>query len=113
MKLIHDYLLVKEIIPKKTIGNTGLQFKYDDSDRFMTVEIVERSELLANEYYKYLCGPSTPDASALKQLKILVDDFYSVGNKLLINRVAKTPFKDGLYFISFKDVICVLSDDEI
>lgn len=107
MKLIHDYLLVKEVIPNETLGNSGLKVKYDDSERFMTVEIIEMSPMLRDCYRKEY--PSAND----EQLMSLLDEVYQVGNHLIINRVAKTPYKDGTYFISYKDVIGVEQSVEI
>lgn len=101
-QLIYDYLLVKEVIPEDTIGDTGLKTKYDDSERFMYVEVVQASEMLADSILK-----EYPNMSETYVQEVLVDGCFRPGNILIINRVAKTPYKDGLYFISIKDVIGV------
>jgi hypothetical protein len=106
MKLLHDYLLVKEVIEDTKLEGTSLNIKYDDSERFMNVEIVETSCLLSAEYHKYY-----PDISLIEIRNLL--RLLRPGTRLVINRVAKTPYKDGLYFISFKDIIAITSDTEL
>lgn len=101
MQVLHDYLLVKEVMEDSNIEGTNLKIKYDDTERFMVVEIVEASTTLDMEYTKYYPQISSQDAN------ILVKTIYQKGTRLIINRVAKTPYKDGLYFISFKDIIAV------
>lgn len=103
MKLLHDYILVKEVIQNDTLEGTTLKTKYDDTERFMVVEIVEVSPCLPAEYAKYYPGIGHAD------IRKIISNTYQKGNKLIINRVAKTPYKDGLYFISFKDVIALES----
>lgn len=101
MRIMHDYLLVKEVIANQTIEGTRLKIKYDDTERFMTVEVVDMSCELALEYVKYYPNFKPMD------LKLHLKQCYSPGTQLIINRVAKTPYKEGLFFISFKDVIAV------
>ena len=105
MQLLHDYLLVKEVVNEGTIEGTTLKYKYDDDDPFMEVEIVDVSSDLINEYCKYYSNINVLDAS----LNVRV--YFSVGNHLLIRRINKVPYKDGLFFISFKDVIATLSEE--
>lgn len=104
MRLLHDYILVKEYIPENELAGTGLKMKYDDTSTFMEVEIVDVSENLILDYMKYYQGLSKLDATCL------VNSYYIIGKHLIIRRVSKTPYKDGLYFISFKDVIAVVDD---
>lgn len=106
MRLLHDYLLVKEIISTDKIEGTSLNMKYDDTNRFMTVEIVDVSSELALEYSKYYPSLKINDA------KMITDRLYKKGNILVITRVAKTPYKDGLFFISFKDVVALEQTSE-
>lgn len=101
MQLLHDYILVKEIVNNQELGNSGLKMKYDDSERFMTVEILDVSPMLLDCYRRDF--PSADDTA----LKLIVSSAYAKGNHLIINRVAKTPYKEGTYFISYKDVIGV------
>lgn len=107
MKLLHDYILVKEVIQNDTLEGTTLKTKYDDTERFMVVEIIEVSPCLPAEYAKYYPGLGHSD------IRTIISNTYQIGNKLIINRVAKTPYKDGLYFISFKDVIALESSKEL
>ena len=107
MKLLHDYLLVKEVIQDSKLEGTKLNLKYDDSDRFMLVEIVEVSKMLWAEYSKFY--PAL--AEHPEELRLILNK-YRPGTQLVINRVAKTPYKDGLYFISFKDIIAIESYEE-
>lgn len=101
MKLMHDYILVEEYKPENTLGDTGLKVKYDDSERFMFVKIKEVSPMIKSCYLKEYPTISEVEVSAI------VNSAYKEGNILIINRVAKTPYKDGMYFISYKDVIAV------
>ena len=102
MKLLSDYILVKEVIPEVTMEDSNLKFTYDDNSPFMEVEIVDVSQNLPLEYVKYYSALSKMDAVTL------VNSYYRIGNHLIIRRVSKTPYKDGLYFISFKDVIATM-----
>ena len=104
MNILGDYILVKECIPELTMNDSNLKFTYDDNSSFMEVEIVQASENLALEYTKFYPNLSKMDAT------VLVNSYYKEGNHLIIRRVSKTPFKDGLYFISFKDVIAVIDE---
>lgn len=101
MRVMHDYLLVKEVIQNNTLEGTTLKTKYDDTERFMFVEVIEASDNLCLEYAKYYPNIGSQEA------RLLVKQCYAPGTQLIINRVAKTPYKDGLYFISFKDVIAI------
>lgn len=101
MRIMHDYLLVKEVIEDQTIEGTKLKVKYDDTERFMRVEVIQESCELAPEYIKVY-----PTFNPM-ELRTHLKQCYSPGTQLIINRVAKTPYKDGLFFISFKDVIAV------
>lgn len=106
MQPLHDYILVKEVIPDTSIKGTSLKIKYDDSERFMFVEVIKPSRDLAAELAKYYPVMSRQD------ITFKVRDFKE-GNVLIINRVAKTPYKDGMYFISFKDVIAIESTSDL
>lgn len=103
MNLLSDYILVKEVLPENNFEDTDLKFKYDDNDPFMEVEIKDISKDLVLEYTKYYPSLSRNDAT------MMVNSYYKIGNHLIIRRVSKTPYKDGLYFISFKDVIAVIN----
>lgn len=110
MRLLHDYILVKEVIADEKIEGTNLSVKYDDTERFMRVEVLQTSEFLTMEYLKYYGIPK--DGNEYDRQEKVIEEFYKPGNVLIINRVAKTPYKDGMYFISFKDVIAVESEKE-
>lgn len=100
MEPVQDYLLVEEVIKDNVIEGTNLKTKYDDTERFMYVKVIKTSRDIIPEVSKLL---------HLTQ-NIRITDFikpYQEGNILIINRVAKTPYKDGQYFISIKDVIAV------
>ena len=105
MQLLHDNLLVKEVVPDTTIGGTKLRYKYDDDDPFMEVEVIDVSIELEAEYAKYYSTLGRQD------LQVVRNTIYCVGSHLLIRRINKVPYKDGLFFISFKDVIAVLDGD--
>ena len=105
MKLVNDYILVKECISENTFEDSNLKFSYDDNSTFMEVEIIDVSRDMILEYIKYYQSLSKADAT------MLVNSYYKIGNHLIIRRVSKTPFKDGLYFISFKDVIAVCNNE--
>lgn len=107
LKLMHDFILVKEVIMNNTIEGTNLSIKYDDSDRFMYAEIVAVSEELALEYAKYYPLIQTESLSAIRYL---INTNYKPGTKVVLQRIAKVPFKDGLYFASFKDIIAIIPD---
>jgi len=106
MQLLHDNLLVKEAMKDTTIGGTSLHYKYDDDDPFMEVEVIDVSVELSAEYAKYYSSMNNLD------LKFVISNIYSVGSHLLIRRINKLPYKDGLFFISFKDVIAVLNKED-
>ena len=103
MRVLHDYLLVKEVVANSKIEGTSLNVKYDDTERFMIVEVVESSDMLGLEYAKYY---NIKDMD-FRTMRELVSRIGKPGTQLIINRVAKTPYKDGLYFISFKDIIAI------
>lgn len=102
MKLLHDNLLVKEVVKDATIKGTNLSYKYDDDDPFMEVEVIDVSRELVSEYCK--CYPNVN----LVEAGVNCTAYYAVGNHLLIRRINKVPYRDGLFFISFKDVIASL-----
>ena len=106
MTLMHDFLLVKELEENSTIAGTNLKYKFDDSNTFMNVEIIDVSKELPMEYAKYY----NLDLSLKKDIDRIINSFYKVGNKAIIRRISKVPYQDGLYFCSFKDIIAVLSD---
>lgn len=111
MKLLHDYILVEEYKVENKLGDTGLTIKYDDSERFMFVRVLDVSPMLKSCYLKDYPTLTPTEANTI------VSTSYTKGNILIINRVAKTPYKDGQYFISYKDVIAVeqgvtLTDDD-
>ena len=101
-KLLYDHLLVEEVVPNDKVGDTGLTFKYDDTERFMYVKIIQASIELYLEINKMY--PSLSRDACCE----FVHDYFEPGQVLLINRVAKTPYKEGTYFISVKDVIGVV-----
>lgn len=104
MTPIHDYLLVEEAIPDTKLDGTNLTIKYDDSERFMYVKVIEVSSDIQEEILKMYSGITNDFSYADINRKL---NHFAVGNILIINRVAKTPYKDGKYFISIKDVIAV------
>ena len=106
MTLMHDFLLVKELEENSTIAGTNLKYKFDDSNTFMNVEIIDVSKELPMEYAKYY----NLDLSLKKDIDRIINSFYKIGNKAIIRRISKVPYQDGLYFCSFKDIIAVLSD---
>lgn len=103
MEPIQDYLLVEEIIKTESISGTGLKTKYDDTERFMYVKVLKASKYLPLEISK-MYNLESPMSIPME----VINDF-APGNTLIINRVAKTPYKDGQYFISIKDVVAVES----
>lgn len=100
MEPVQDYLLVEEIIKDSVIEGTNLKTKYDDTERFMYVKVIKTSRDIIAEVSKLYKLPPNVKVQELARP-------YQVGNILIINRVAKTPYKDGQYFISIKDVIAV------
>jgi hypothetical protein len=106
MKLLHDNLLVREVIEEKTIEGTGLLYKYDDNDPFMVVEVLDVSKELVSEYCKCYSNVNILEAN------LNVKAYYGIGSHLLIRRINKIPYRDGLFFISFKDVIASLVSEE-
>lgn len=106
MTLMHDFLLVKELEENSTIAGTNLKYKFDDSNTFMNVEIIDVSKELPMEYAKYY----NLDLSLRRDIDRIINSFYKVGNKAIIRRISKVPYQDGLYFCSFKDIIAILSD---
>ena len=110
MKLMHDFLLVKEIEENSVIEGTNLKRKFDDSDTFMNVEIVDISSELSMEYAKYY---NLDLVNAHNDIKRLVNTFYKKGNTAIIRRISKVPYENGLYFCSFKDIIAITSDVDL
>lgn len=106
MTLMHDFLLVKELEENSTIAGTNLKYKFDDSNTFMNVEIIDVSKELPMEYAKYY----NLDLSLRRDIDRIINSFYKIGNKAIIRRISKVPYQDGLYFCSFKDIIAILSD---
>lgn len=103
--LLYDYLLVEEVFPNTTLEGTTLKRKYDDSERFMFVKVIQTSEMLQHELLKTY---KTLDAESVTEL---INRYFKEGSILIINRVAKTPYTDGTYFVSIKDVIGVTSPE--
>ena len=106
MVLLHDNLLVREVVKDGNIKGTNLKYKYDDDDPFMEVEVIDVSKEFIYEYCKYYSNMEQYEA------KLNLAAYYSVGSRLLIRRINKLPYKDGLFFISFKDIIASLSATE-
>lgn len=87
IKLKHDNILVHEVVKDSKAG--VLIVSQDESSSYMFVKIEEISE----EAVKALdLNPS--------------DDIY-----LVINRVAKIPFIQNKFFISYKDVVAVIDKE--
>lgn len=101
-----DFILIKEINLDDKIEGTNLNIKYDDNSHFMTAEIVEVSNELALEYAKYY-----PDIKNVMDAKMITNKFKP-GTKVVLQRIAKVPYKDGLYFASFKDILAFIDLDE-
>lgn len=104
MLLMHDFLLVEELSNNDTIEGTNLKILQDDLSPFMHVKIVDCSAELLQEYLKYY--PGIAPSKAL----FIIKNFYKPGNKILINRIAKKATDNGLYLVSFKDVLAVEED---
>lgn len=102
-----DFILVKEVNLDDKIEGTNLNIKYDDNSHFMTAEIVEVSDELMIEYAKYYNLTN----SNYRDLQTLVSK-YKPGHKVVLQRIAKVPYKDGLYFASFKDILAFISDED-
>ena len=102
-----DFILVKEVEDTGTIGDTELKLKYDDNSHFMVAEIVKVSTELAIEYVKYY---SLVNLSHNDRMELL--SRYKPGRKVVLQRIAKVPYKDGLYFASFKDILAFVTDEE-
>lgn len=107
-KLLHDFILIKEITMDNKIEGTELNIKYDDTERYMYAEIVQVSDEIVLEYLKYYPELQSESISSVKNI---VDKKYKPGNKVIMQRIAKVPFKDGLYFASFKDILAVIEDE--
>lgn len=106
--LLHDFLVVKEIVMDNKIEGTNLNIKYDDTERYMFAEIVQVSSELALEYVKYYPKLQEESFTAISNI---VNKTYKPGTKVILQRIAKVPFKDGLYFVSFKDILAVVKDE--
>ena len=107
-ELLHDFILVKEVVMENKIEGTNLNVKYDDTERYMFAEIVQVSRNLPLELMKYYPELQKESPSSVKNL---IEKIYKPGNKVILQRIAKVPFKDGLYFASFKDVLAVLKEN--
>ena len=107
-ELLHDFILVKEVVMENKIEGTNLNVKYDDTERYMFAEIVQVSRDLPLELMKYYPELQKESPSSVKNL---IEKIYKPGNKVILQRIAKVPFKDGLYFASFKDVLAVLKEN--
>lgn len=104
-----DFILVKEVILDNKIEGTDLNIKYDDNEYYMTAEIVAVSEDLALEYSKYYPLLQTETLGAVKTLLSKIKP----GTKVVLQRIAKVPYKDGLYFASFKDILAIVFNEEM
>lgn len=101
-----DFILVKEINEDQKIEGTNLTRKYDDNSHFMVAEIVATSDELPLEYAKYYTAiKNVMDAKAMTKK-------FKPGTKVVLQRIAKVPYKDGLYFASFKDILAFIDLDE-
>lgn len=109
-ELLHDFILIKEVTMDNKIEGTDLNIKYDDNEYYMFAEIVQVSKELPLEYAKYY--PDLQNES-MASIRNIVDNLYRPGNKVVLQRIAKVPFKDGLYFASFKDVLAVIKDNTV
>lgn len=107
-ELLHDFILVKEVVMENKIEGTNLNVKYDDTERYMFAEIVQVSRDLPLELMKYYPELQKESPSSVKNF---IEKIYKPGNKVILQRIAKVPFKDGLYFASFKDVLAVLKEN--
>ena len=107
MKLMHDFLLVKEIEENSVIEGTNLKRKFDDTDTFMNVEIIDVSEELPMEYAKFY---NIDAKEARNDIMRIINTYYKKGNTAIIRRISKVPYENGLYFCSFKDIIAITSD---
>ena len=105
--LLHDFILVKEVVMENKIEGTNLNVKYDDTEGYMFAEIVQVSRDLPLELVKYYPELQNEPSSSVKNI---VEKIYKPGNKVILQRIAKVPFKDGLYFASFKDVLAVIDE---
>lgn len=103
-----DFILIKEIIPDVKIAGTNLTMKYDDNEHYMTAEIVAVSEDLPLEYSKYYPILQGETIGAIKTLTAKIKP----GAKVVLQRIAKVPYKDGLYFASFKDILAIVADSK-
>ena len=101
-----DFILVKELNEDQKIEGTNLTMKYDDNSHFMLAEIVDISDELALEYAKYY-----PAIKNIMDAKAVAKKFKP-GTKVVLQRIAKVPYKDGLYFASFKDILAFIDLDE-
>lgn len=101
-----DFILIKEVIPESKIEGTDLNIKYDDNEHFMVAEIIQVSEDLPLEYSKYYPILQGETIGAIKTLIAKIKP----GAKVVLQRIAKVPYKDGLYFASFKDILAIITD---
>ena len=110
MNLMHDFLLVKEIEENSVIEGTNLKRKFDDTDTFMNIEIVDISDELPIEYAKYY---NLDFDKAHNDIMRIINTYYKKGNTAIIRRISKVPYENGLYFCSFKDIIAITSDTKL
>ena len=101
-----DFLLIKEVNETGKIEGTNLNILHDDNSHFMLGEIVEVSQELNIEYLRYYC---LKDIS-YQDLQALLAKFKP-GRQVIIQRIAKVPYKDGLYFVSFKDILGFITEE--
>jgi hypothetical protein len=106
IQLRGDFILVKEVNLDDKIEGTNLTMKYDDNSHFMVAEIVAVSSELELEYAKYYPAiKNVMDARAVAAK-------YKPGTRVVLQRIAKVPYKDGLYFASFKDILAFLTAEK-
>lgn len=108
LKLRGDFLLVKEVNENEKIAGTNLNMKYDDNSHFMVAEIVGISSELTVEYAKYYNLTNT----RYQDLQMLLSP-YKVGQRVILQRIAKVPYKDGLFFVSFKDILAFITKEKV
>ena len=108
LKLRGDFLLVKEVNENEKIAGTNLNMKYDDNSHFMVAEIVGISSELTVEYAKYYNLTNT----RYQDLQMLLSQ-YKVGQRVILQRIAKVPYKDGLFFVSFKDILAFITKEKV
>ena len=101
-----DFLLIKEVTETGKIEGTNLNILHDDNSHFMIGEIVEVSQELNIEYLRYY---GLKDISYQDMQALLAK--FKPGKQVIIQRIAKVPYKDGLYFVSFKDILGFITEE--